>query len=378
LDTQYTRRQFVSTLVAGSTVAATLPNVAADLDSSRNEFSFLLLGDTHFDRRAHHDFEWMRHHYAKDIEQVESYCRHTSDVLPKLLQAAKQRAAPASPATAAALHVGDLVEGICGNDELAHQHCREGWKFFKDANLGVPLLMTKGNHDVTGPGAEQAYRDVLMAETAAELGRETLERTSYCFQLGDNLFAAFDAYDATAIDWLERIVEDNRFRQLFVLVHMPIVPYNARSTWRVYHHPNQAARRERLVRLLGKHRAIVLSGHLHKYSVVVRRCQTGKFVQLAVSSVFKDTEKQREPSFAAVEAYGPQLAKLEPDFSPETLALREQTLVDEQPFIEHFEYAHMKSGYAMVSVDGDGVRADVYEGVEPRPFKQISLTSLLA
>jgi hypothetical protein len=373
----FTRRQFVSTLVAGSTVAATLGDAAADPTAPRSDFSFLLLGDTHFDRPEHHDYDWMRDHYAKDIEQVESYCRHTRDVLPKLLAAAGQRLTEAN-GTAFALHVGDLIEGICGNRELATRHCREGWDFFKAAQLGVPLLMTKGNHDITGPGAEEAYRDVLMPETAKELGRDKLEQTSYAFQRGDNLFAAFDAYDPKAIDWLERVVQENDFRRLFVLVHMPIVPYNARSTWRVYHHPNQAERRERLVTLLSQRRAIVLSGHLHKYSVVVRRSPAGKFVQLAVSSVLKDTEKRREPSFNSVTDYGPQLTQLEPEFSPESLELRQQTLLAEQSFIEHFDYVHMAGGYAMISVNGDDVRADVYEGVEPQPFKQISLSELIA
>jgi hypothetical protein len=378
MNAQFTRRQFVSTLVAGSTVAATLPTAMSKPTAARGDLSFLLLGDTHFDRREHHDFDWMRAHYAKDIEQVESYCRHTQDVLPKLLDAAKQRLAEANGRTAFALHVGDLIEGICGNRTLATRHCREGWDFFKAAQLGVPLLMTKGNHDITGPGAEEAYREVLMPETAKELGREKLEQTSYTFQREDNLFAAFDAYDPKAIDWLERVVQENDFRRLFVLVHMPVVPYNARSTWRVYHHPNQAERRQRLVTLLSRHGAIVLSGHLHKYSVVVRRGPAGKFVQLAVSSVLKDTEKRREPSLDSVDDYGPQLTQLEPDFSPETLDLRQQTLLDEKPYIEHFEYVHMAGGYAMVSVNADDVRADVYEGVEPRPFKQISLSDLLA
>ena len=377
MNSQFTRRQFVSTLVAGSTVAAALPEASSNPTAPQGDFSFLLLGDTHFDRPEHHNFDWMRLHYAKDIEQVESYCRHTQDVLPKILAAARQRLAESSGKAAFALHVGDLIEGICGNLELATRHCREGWDFFKAAELGVPLLMTKGNHDITGPGSEEAYRAVLMPETAKELGREKLEQTSYAFQRGDALFAAFDAYDPKAIDWLEGVVKENDFRRLFVLVHMPIVPYNARSTWRVYHHPNQAERRERLVTLLSQRRAIVLSGHLHKYSVVVRRSPAGKFVQLAVSSVLKDTEKRREPSLSSVKEYGPQLTELEPEFSPETLELRRQTLIAEQPFIEDFDYVHMAGGYAMISVDGDDVRADVYEGVEPRPFKQISLGELL-
>jgi hypothetical protein len=376
MSKQYTRRQFVSTLAAGSTLAAALPNALAASKEREDCFSFLLLGDTHFDRMEHHDLDWMKKDYPNDIQQVESYCRYTENVLPKLLQAAKQRLSIADPSTAFALHVGDLVEGICGNKQLATQHCREGWSFFEEAKLGVPLVMTKGNHDVTGPGADEAYREVLLQKTAKELGRRKLERTSYSFQQDGNLFAVFDAYDRASIDWLEEVVQKNQFRRLFVLVHMPVVPYNARSSWRVYDHPNLAERRERLINLLGQHRAIVLSGHLHKYSVVVRRCRTGKFVQLAVSSVLKDSITQREPTMNSTDDYGPQLTDLEPDFSLETIDSRKQILIDEKPFINHFEYSH-SSGYAMVSVKGGEVRAAIYNSLEPSPWKQLSLTELL-
>jgi hypothetical protein len=237
--------------------------------------------------------------------------------------------------------------------------------------------MTKGNHDITGPGAVEAYNNVLLPATAAELGREKLDRTSYSFRQGDNLFAVFDAYDPTSIDWLEQVVADNDFARLFVLLHLPVVPYNARSSWRVYHHPRQADRRQRLLDLLGRHRAIALSGHFHKYCVVSRRCRTGKFVQLAVSSVLKDTIKSREPTHLMVEDYGPRLTEMEPEFSPETLTARKEILAAEKPWVEHYEYVHT-SGYATVSVDGSDVWADVYNGLDPTPWKRVSLTALTA
>lgn len=377
MSIRYTRRRFLSTLAAGTTVAAALPHsIAADTDDE-NRFSFLLLGDTHYDRIEHHDLAWMREHYPADIEQVESYCRHTSEVLPGILQAAKRRLNTAKARGAFALHVGDLIEGICGNIQLATRHCQEGWKFFQEAQLAVPLLMTKGNHDITGPGAIAAYNNILLPETAAELGREKLDRTSYSFRQGDNLFVIFDAYDATAIDWLEKVVAENEFERLFVLLHLPVVPYNARSSWRVYHHPRQADRRQRLLDLLGRHRAIVLSGHLHKYCAVARRCRTGKFVQLAVSSVLKDTVKAREPTHASIADYGPVLTEMEPDFSPGTLEARQTILAAEKPWIDHFEYAHI-SGYAVISINGSEVQAEIYNGIEDTPWKQISLSGLLA
>jgi len=373
-----TRREFVASMAAGAVSTTALPRAMAARRENDNQFSFLLLGDTHFDRIEHHDLEWMKEHFAKDISQVKNYCQHTIEKLPKLLNGARAQLRRADPATAFALHVGDLVEGICGNKELAIRHCVEGWDFFKRADLGVPLLMTKGNHDVTGPGAAEAYDDVLLQKTASELGRDKLDRTSYSFKQGDNLFAVFDAYDRTAIDWLEEVVQQTKFRRLFVLLHLPVVPYNSRSNWRVYYHERQAERRQRLIDLLGRHRAIVLCGHLHKYSLLVRRCKTGRFAQVAISSVMKDSPRKLQPTLNSVSDYGAKLADLEPTFSPDTLDVRRQVLTDEQPFIEHFEYAD-RSGFAVLSVDENDVRAEIYDGTDGgEPWTTASFSKLLA
>ena len=374
---EWTRRQIVRALTAGAATAPGLSRAAFAPDRREDRFSFLLLGDTHFDRPTHHDYEWLRVHYPKDLSQIENYCRLTREALPKLLAAAAERTRAADPPVAFALHVGDLVEGLCGNLGLATRHCTEAWEFFRRADLGVPLLMTKGNHDVTGPGAAEAFRDVLLAATAAELGRDRLERACYSFERGGHLFAALDAYDRTAVDWLETLVRERTFRRLFVLVHPPVVPYNARATWHLLSHPRQAETRRRLIDLLGRHRAIVLCGHLHKYSLLVRRCPTGRFVQLAVSSVMKGSGKARPPLLTGPDDYGPDLTDLEPSFSPDTLDLRRANLAAEAPFIEHFEYADA-AGFALLSVEGDEVRADVRDGSDSaEPWRKHSLSALL-
>ena len=377
--TELNRRKFVRSVAGGLVVASHLPNAIAAGRENENRFSFLLFGDTHYDKIEHHDLDWMRNgEFAKSVPQVENYCRHTTEMLPKLIKAAKSRVATIQPPTAFALHVGDLVEGICGSPTLAMQHCVDAWNFFKSANLGVPLLMTKGNHDITGPGAVEAYKEVLLKGTAQELGRDSLDRTSYSFMQGDNLFAVFDAYDSEAIDWLEDLTESNRFNRLFVLLHMPVVPYNARSNWRVYYHERHRERRDRLVDLLGRHHAIVLSGHLHKYCLLVRRCKTGKFVQIGISSVLRDTNQKRELALTKVDEYGPRLTDLEPTFSPETREIREHVLSDETPFIEHFEYAN-QSGFAMLSVDHDDVQLEIDDPAdELRVRRTVSLSRLLS
>lgn len=372
-----TRREFVSTLAVGVLTASPLPAAVAGDNQYDNDFSFLLLGDTHFDRIEHHDLEWMKQHFAKDIRQVENYCRLTTESLPGLLAAALTRLQKTTSRAAFALHVGDLVEGICGNKELATRHCVEGWDFFKQAGLNVPLLMTKGNHDVTGPGALDAYNEVLLQKTAQELGRDQLDRSSYSFRQGDNLFAIFDSYDTSAIDWLEQLVAENSFQRLFVMLHLPVVPYNARSNWRVYYHARHAERRQRLLDLLGRHRAIVLCGHLHKYSLLVRRCKTGKFAQLAISSIHKRSAGTAALQFDSADDYGPDLTTLEPNFSKNTLQLRQQVLAAEQPSIEHFEYSDT-SGFSILSVSENDVVADIYNDSKTAPaWRTVSLGALL-
>ncbi len=372
-----TRRAFSGAVAAGAVSALALPRAFADGRAKADQYSFLLLGDTHFDRIEHHDMDWMREHYAKDISQVQSYCRHTKEQLPLLMKAAKKRMARTERASSFALHVGDLVEGVCGNKELAVQHCEEGWEFFKQQGLDIPLLMTKGNHDITGPGAVEAYDEVLLKRTAKELGRERLDGASYSFMQGNDLFAVFDAYNSKSIDWLEQVVSEHEFQRLFVMMHLPVVPHNARSNWRVYYHRRHAGRRQRLLDLLGKHRAIVLCGHLHKYSLLSRRTRTGRFVQLGISSILKRPPKNPPQVLKRVADYGESLTELEPGFSPDTRDARRQTLLNEKPFIEHFEYS-ARSGFAILSVLGRDVQAEIYSGVESgTPWKTVSLTKLL-
>lgn len=375
MTSNVTRREFVEVVAAASAMSLPAAGAAAAESDPDDDFSFLLLGDTHFDRIDHHDLDWMRDHFAKDIAQVENYCRHTKDVLPKLLAQSAESLHASELSSAFVLHVGDLVEGICGNHELAVRHCREAWSFIGDVGFGVPFVMTKGNHDITGPGSVQAYEEVLLRGTAGELGRDRIERTSFAFHRGENLFAIFDAYDRDAIDWLEQLVIESTFRCLFVLLHLPVVPYNARSNWRVYSQSQQAERRQRLIDLLGRHRAIVLSGHLHKYSTLVRQTRTGRFVQLAVSSIAKNKGHDTKSGLQGIESYGERLVDLEPDFDPKSKALRENVLRDEQPFIKHFEYAQ-QAGYAVVHVRRNGVDADVYHWPDAHNPARVALSEL--
>jgi hypothetical protein len=157
------------------------------------------------------------------------------------------------------------VKGLCGSEELAKRQDQEAINFVREARLGVPFLFSKGNHDVTGDGAADAYRQIFhpfLNEEVRKLSPNTggLRNASYSVEHGDALFAFFDAYDRESLDWLDALAARRTARHFFLVVHPPVVPYGARSTWHLYSNSRQRAQRDKLLDLLGRQEAFVLTG----------------------------------------------------------------------------------------------------------------------
>ncbi len=337
-------------------------------------FRFVLLGDLHFDRLEHHDMGWLAREKPNDVRQVQNYSRITREVLPGLFRELREQIT-AGKDVAFAAHIGDLVEGLCGTPPLARRHCQDAVRFVREADLGLPFLFAKGNHDITGPGAVEAFDEVLLP-FLGEQARAQLASASFTARQGDALFAYFDAYSPDSLSWLEQVLAKRAERHLFVLIHPPVVPYGARALWHLYARPQEQKERKRLLNLLGKHRAIVLSGHLHKNGVVVRDTEQGPFVQLAVNSVIPSVDSRPRDEVRGVKNYGPDLVRLEPKYQPETEPERREALRAEAPFVRHYEYADAP-GYAVVRVEGAVVRADLYAGLGRRLWKTIPLSDLV-
>jgi len=164
-----TRRHFLQTTsAAGASLAlasAGLTPAHGANASPAKAFSFVLLGDMHYDKIEHHDMAWVQKDKPNDVRQIEGYCRNTREVTPLLLARVRATIARLNehPATRVAfvLQAGDLVEGLCGSEELSVKQNADAVAFVRDAQLGAPLLFTKGNHDITGPGAVAAFGRVF-------------------------------------------------------------------------------------------------------------------------------------------------------------------------------------------------------------------------
>jgi UDP-2,3-diacylglucosamine pyrophosphatase LpxH len=378
-----TRRRFLRALALATPALAVAPQLKA-ADRGRS-FSFVLLGDLHFDRPGHHDMDWLHRHKPDDVRQVENYCRITRDLTPRLLAAVRASLARANPPDSAraafVLQVGDLVEGLCGSAELAARQNREAIEFIEQAGLGVPFLFTKGNHDVTGDGATEAFAKIFHAFLTEQRRRlepqaAPLASANYSVRHGHALFCCFDAYDRTSLDWLEAALAKRTEEHCFVVIHPPVVPYGARATWHLYGGAKDKARREKLLELLGAQRAFVLGGHIHKYSALVREAGRGRFAQLAVSSIVSAAEVKPKDLLEGVKDYTGDQVRVEPNHSPGTEKERRAVYDAERPFVRAFQYADLP-GHAVVTVDGARVTARVFSGVSRELWRTVDLSGLI-
>lgn len=376
------RRQFLTTtLAAGSALGVRSSARAAE---TARPFSFVLLGDLHLDKLEHHDFKWLERDKAGDIRQIQNYSRITAEIMPRLFATVRETVAelngsPAKPAFV--LQVGDFVEGLCGSHALATRHHQDAIAFVREAKLGAPFLFTKGNHDVTGPGATEAYREVfhpfLGEQSAAFAGGGKLNSANYSIEHNGAQFLCFDAYDKASLDWLEATLAKRTARHCFVVVHPPVVPYGARATWHLYSSAKDAARREKLLDLLGRANAFVLGGHIHKFNTLVRATPRGGcFLQLAVSSIINAPEVKPKDVLSGVQNYTGDQVKVEPSHSPATEPERRAVYDAERPFVRQFDYADLP-GYAVVTVNGAEVSARIYSGIGRELWRTVEMTKLM-
>jgi hypothetical protein len=371
------RRKFIYSFSASAAVAATLPftgfSMSKHISSKEGGFSFVILGDMHFDKFEHHDVQYMLENYPNDIRQVINYAHLTWQTMPELMRVTKAKASEIDAAFF--LQLGDFLEGLCGSKELATLQATEFIQFISEQNLQRPFIVTKGNHDITGIGAREVYVETVLPWQQKEL-KQTVESSNVTFIHKNARFVMFDGYaGAESLEWLKIVLADHKEDHLFFCVHEPVVPYNARSTWHVFNRDPQ--RREELVNLLGKHRAIVMGGHLHKATIVTRNTPYGNFVQVGLGSVIPASKISIKDHLKGVENYSSELLKLEPDFSPATLIARKEVLEREAPHIRYFEYADF-CGYGTITVnDNNEVVLGIYPHTDSVPWNTFNLSKLL-
>ncbi|HLO58513.1 MAG TPA: metallophosphoesterase [Bacteroidales bacterium] len=349
----------------------TLPQ--AEKKETANSFSFIFLGDLHFDKPGHHDMDWVLRTHPADTSQIRHYCFTTKYHLPVLYN---EIGAITRKDASFVVQTGDFTEGLCGNYRLAALQLNE-FVHYTENMIHVPFMVSKGNHDITGPGADSAYKEVILPFVSRQSGNK-ITSSRYVYLKDEAVFFFYDSYDRTSLPWLASQMKKYADIPLkFVVMHEPVVPINARSEWVEFSRPEEKKDHDDLLELLGDNRAIVLAGHLHAYGIIERETSHGRFVQLSGSSVLDNTEQVPGKALSGVENYGPSLTELEPGFSPSDRERRKEKLSKEKPYVRHFEYGDIQ-GYILIHVAGNKVTADIYSGTGLKRWKTVDITSLLS
>jgi len=340
-----------------------------------SKYSFIYIGDIHIDQTSYHDMEWVKSNYPKDIKQIENYVNNTKLYTPCLLKQLRAHIDSDRKQIQMVIQGGDLIEGLCGSYDLQFTQFRYAKEIIGQYLPNTAFFATKGNHDITGPGAIEAFNSFMLPWMSDE-SNKPIHSASFCFLKGPDLFVIFDAYNNNDPDWLKKTLKENKHRYAFVVMHPPAVPYGARAAWHLFSRPEEKGIREKFLAILGEYRAIVLTAHLHKYSVLGRKTPTGSFVQFSMNSVINSSRISVKDYIEGIQNYTGSLVSLEPDFQPDTVSQRRKWLEDEKEDVTYFEYADFP-GYAIVNVSDAAVTADIYTGVSNKKWKNVNLGDIL-
>lgn len=342
--------------------------------AEKDETCLLVLGDLHYDLLENHDLAWLAT-TNDDLRQVTTqYTVYTARYWSPFTQRLARKVR--STGTDAVLQLGDLSEGLAGTPQLAEQMARSVFRAIDSIGFGVPVVVTKGNHDITGPGAREAFDRVYLPNMARLAGHEHLKSANYATRIGDVLLVSYDPWDREnhGLDALERNLASSDARYKFVLVHEPVIPVNERC-WHLLRNDNDL--RERLLRIIAREKAVVLSAHLHLYSVVRRDTPDGPVVQIGVNSVVRDSTMLVPRR--VITQYGPSLALDVPEWQPQTLDQRCAWLAAEAPLVRYFKQADLP-GYGLLRINraDNTLRFEYYAAFGDEPYDVIELDKVLA
>lgn len=332
---------------------------------------YILLGDIHYDLLENHDIDYL---LAKgdDYRQVtQEYTRYTADYWNDFSHAVREKARQSD----AIIQMGDISEGLAGTPELACQMADSVFSALDRLALDRPMIIAKGNHDITGPGAKEAFDSIYLPNISRLAQMDTvLTSANYVKRIGSCAFVVYDPWKGKdhSLDALEKNLEsaaDARYR--FVVVHEPVIPVNERC-WHLLR-KNQE-QRDRLIEIIARNRAIVLCAHLHLYSIVQRETEWGPIVQILVNSVIRDSSQHEARNIRT--EYGEKLALDVPQWQPESMEQRCGWLRQEAEHVKYFKTMDLP-GHGILTIDGDSMTLQYFAAWDDEPYDTVDISSLL-
>lgn len=345
------------------------------------QMSFIVLGDIHYCEPGFYALDSMREEKPSDFRQItNTYAPLTAANWADQVSVLKDAIKASVPAASCIIQLGDVSEGLGNKKGSADKIAENVIKELKEAGLGIPWLLAKGNHDVTGVGdykneAKSAFQRHYVPFIEAE-SKSSVNNGNYVYRNGCCLFVILDPYN-NKIDQVKFAKEaltrsDAAFK--FIIIHEPIIPVSERCWFFLKKNDDK---REELLSIIAENKAFVLCAHLHKYSVLRRETERGPVVQAMFTSV-TNLKRKDTPSYELVtEDYGECLIDRKPDFSPENEKWRRGVLNHEARHVDFYKMNDL-AGYGIITVDpikGDA-RLDYYAAFSNTPYDSISLSEL--
>jgi hypothetical protein len=337
--------------------------------------SLIMLGDLHYDLLGDHNMEWLRTK-PDDLRQVtKEYTIYTEKYWNDFMSNVREKARTVKPKVKAIVQLGDLSEGLAGSEEKAEQMASNTMKAVEGAAIPVSWIIAKGNHDITGPGAADAFANYYVPMFRKQTGNTEISNASYSWYYGGVQITVLDPWDRNTdmVKFLEKEFSDSKAKIKFVAIHEPVIPVTERC-WHTLR--RDTVQRQSLLEVIAKNKAIVLCAHLHRYSVVSRNTRFGPVVQVMAISVIKDRDYQ-VPSYM-ITKYGPSLAEDKPDWQPETLETRKAILAEEAKYVTFYKQTDLP-GYGVLKINEKKGTVDLeyYTAFGKKPFDKLSLTGLM-
>ena len=137
-----------------------------------------------------------------------------------------------------------LLKGLCGSEELATKQTNGFISLVRNQDLQRPFFVIKGNHDITGIGANETFKKVVLPWQTEEQEKQ-MQSANSTFVHKNIRFILFDGYTPDeSLTWVKDVFASNKEKRIIFCVHQPVVPFNARSNWHVFAKESQQKQRK--------------------------------------------------------------------------------------------------------------------------------------
>lgn len=337
--------------------------------------SLLVLGDLHLDKFEWHDMDYV-HTRPQDFAQIsKEYPFYTATYMPHLFKLIQKQTKETKPEIKARLQLGDLMEGVAGNKELAEKMGQGCTDILLNIQSDVPWILTKGNHDVSNsPGQSEAWRNTILPFISAQ-AQTTLANGMYTYKVNDDIqlfileqfFSNDEGLPETSIiDFLSKELPKSKSKYKILLTHQPVIPVTERC-WHLFSGLRRPVKnielRNTFLELLAEYHVIVFCAHLHQYSKLIRNTPKGPIVQFMFNSVIRDFGIPPQPK---VTTSFPSIKDMNQTWQNHTLEKRVQILKEEAKFIRSY-YKEESYGYGIVSLKDGILTVGYYRGLTEEP-----------